>query len=286
MGSILRRWIDWIHQPQYTGENRCTPCTIVNLLMAVLFAFGIEKINSIIGAVSFGLFVFLISLRGYLLPGTPRLTERYLPSIILELFEKDAKSSKVSSSSNPLASRRDSDESVDLTQILSSAEVIRPCEQSNDLCLNPKFHSDWQRRIDTIIDVEGKQRRELASIICADAEDLQFVETDDGLLVTANDSWRSIWPSRSALVADVAAEKLVRMRVDGWTNMSQQDRGTVLAGLRTFLDQCPQCAGELSMDIVRRSISCCQTQRYAVLECTACQARLIEQDASTMVANG
>ena len=76
-------------QDEYTGEQRCWPCTLVNVVIAIVLA-GILAV----GWMPLGIAVLLASLaviylRGYLVPGTPALTRRYLPTRIHRLFGKD-----------------------------------------------------------------------------------------------------------------------------------------------------------------------------------------------------
>lgn len=89
---------DKLRRPEYTGENRCLPCTVINLAIAVaaavltgvLFAgLGVSTAGRVVagGLVLIGS-VAAVYLRGYLVPGTPTLTKRYLPRPVLRLFGK------------------------------------------------------------------------------------------------------------------------------------------------------------------------------------------------------
>jgi hypothetical protein len=80
--------LERLEQPEYTGENRCFPCTVVNLLIAAVLAALVGRRNRELGIVTFLGAAALVSLRGYLVPGTPELTKRYLPESVLALFDK------------------------------------------------------------------------------------------------------------------------------------------------------------------------------------------------------
>ena len=80
--------VERLEQPEYTGENRCTPCTILNLLLAAGVSALVGRRNRALGLLTFVGSVALISLRGYLVPGTPELTKRYLPQSVLAAFDK------------------------------------------------------------------------------------------------------------------------------------------------------------------------------------------------------
>lgn len=81
--------IERLEQPEYTGENRCGACTAVNLLLAAALAALLGRRNRALGLLAFVGSAALIYLRGYLVPGTPELTKRYLPPSVLALFGKD-----------------------------------------------------------------------------------------------------------------------------------------------------------------------------------------------------
>ncbi|MFB6194579.1 MAG: hypothetical protein ABEI80_00270 [Haloplanus sp.] len=90
--------LDRFRQPEYVGENRCIPCTIVNVALAlyasvalaVLVTFvGPASVAALVGVGAFALCGAAIYLRGYLVPGTPTLTKRYLPDRVLAAFDKE-----------------------------------------------------------------------------------------------------------------------------------------------------------------------------------------------------
>ncbi|ARS91742.1 hypothetical protein [Natrarchaeobaculum aegyptiacum] len=81
--------LDDLKQPEYTGENRCLPCTVVNLTIAAALGWLVARKHRIAGVLVFVVSAAIISLRGYLVPGTPTLTRRYLPAGVLRLFGKE-----------------------------------------------------------------------------------------------------------------------------------------------------------------------------------------------------
>ncbi|WP_225332713.1 hypothetical protein [Halomicrobium urmianum] len=81
--------LDALRQPEYIGENRCLPCTVVNLVIAAGVAVAVGRRSKAKGALAFAAAAVLIYLRGYLVPGTPTLTKRYLPREVLAWFGKD-----------------------------------------------------------------------------------------------------------------------------------------------------------------------------------------------------
>jgi hypothetical protein len=105
----LRGVLKAIEQPEYTGENRCLPCTVLNLAVAVGVALVVgRRRRAAAGAWLLGA-VALIALRGYLVPGTPELTKRYLPDEVLAWFGKDPRETgrpEVPEEMRELAARR------------------------------------------------------------------------------------------------------------------------------------------------------------------------------------
>lgn len=87
--------LDRLRQPEYTGENRCLPCTLLNVAIAVLLAVSIAAPTwlaagtapaAVAGALTIGISLGTIAIRGYLVPGTPRLTETHLPDWVRRRF--------------------------------------------------------------------------------------------------------------------------------------------------------------------------------------------------------
>lgn len=84
-------------QPEYTGENRCIPCTVANVVIGAVsslvvgyaFAVTVGRFAWLVGAVVFAGSLTAIWLRGYLVPGTPELTKRSFPDRVLRVFDKE-----------------------------------------------------------------------------------------------------------------------------------------------------------------------------------------------------
>lgn len=86
--------VDGLRKPEYVGENRCLPCTVVNVAIAVvgsalLAARSRHRRGRLLAGAVLGGSLAAIYLRGYLVPGTPALTKRYLPDPVLAAFDKE-----------------------------------------------------------------------------------------------------------------------------------------------------------------------------------------------------
>jgi hypothetical protein len=140
-GSLLDR----LRQPEYTGENRCLPCTVVNTIIAAVVAVGVGGAAGVVAtpvagfAAAIGVFalsVAVIYLRGYLVPRTPELTKRYFPQWLLGIFGKDERV------------RIETD--VDPETALSAAGALEECDDEDDLCLTEAFRESWYDEIDRL----------------------------------------------------------------------------------------------------------------------------------------
>lgn len=104
--------IERLEQPEYTGENRCGACTAVNLLLAAGLAALLGRRNRALGLLAFLGGAALIYLRGYLVPGTPKLTKKYLPEPVLALFGKDERPASLDAALTRHAADRTADDAV------------------------------------------------------------------------------------------------------------------------------------------------------------------------------
>lgn len=86
---MIRELAETLRRPEYTGENRCFPCTVVNVLIAAALGAVVSKRSKPAAVFAVGGSLASIYLRGYLVPGTPELTKRYLPPAVLRWFGKE-----------------------------------------------------------------------------------------------------------------------------------------------------------------------------------------------------
>ena len=283
--SPHRTGLDRLRRPEYTGENRCLPCTVVNVGIAAVLAVAVGGVV----VVELGAFVFVaaltaIWLRGYLVPGTPELTKRYLPERVLRLFGKG----RASSPTPPAA--------IDPESYLLSSSVLVETPDGADLTFAPWFAS--------------ARRSHLAALRDRDSTDLTAVSTADepdpdiAALATLTDidadllaiDWRGgaafaradgerigHWESRAAFLADIAADRALAAELDDWADLSLAARSGVLGAVRLFVEECPACEGAVALE-ERVVESCCTSYDVVAGRCTACNERLFEMDLPSSVA--
>ncbi len=310
MSDRSASFLGGLKNPEYTGENRCVPCTVVNALIALavsgLAALALPPLGLAVLAVS----ALLIYFRGYLVPGTPELTKRYLPPRVLATFGK-----------NPVAERRatefvdreetgvadgvatgagddgdseasdddgDSEEpafetvkkvqrrreqSVDPVSFLREADVLAPGD-GDDHQLTAEFADRAHERTVAYRDREV-ETAVIRDIFGADPDDIaerdrEYPAYEIGVRIRK-------WPSEGALIADAATHEVLGEYAEGWSEVPPEQRADVLEWLRGLRDACPVCDGEITFsdDVIE---SCCGRFEVTTIACTDCGERLREFD--------
>jgi len=273
--------IERLRQPEYTGENRCLPCTAVNTVIALvagvsvgfLFATYVSTVAGVgAGSVVFGLSAAAIYLRGYLVPGTPELTKRYFPPWLLRLFGKAPEPV----TEPPINTPPDVDEPgerLSPEEELMRAGALEECETDEDLCLTDGFREAWHDEIESAAKV--KDRDALFDLLEVDHAEVSLTEFEDGFRAQIRGTPVGVWESEAAYEADLAAAEVLSETYDGWGSLSSEGRSRLLTGLRIFLDRCPECGGEpeFGSETVE---SCCSTREVAAVSCADCGSRLFE----------
>lgn len=301
-----------VRRPEYTGENRCTPCTVVNVGFSAALAAAVGVVASPVSG--FAVLVAslgLVYLRGYLVPGTPTLTKRYLPDRVLRLFDKgtdpvvDGTAGRSTGASvstggvadggtaarespdadapgeegdatcreGPLGGDGAGDE-VPVESLLMDAALVVPCADGEDICLDGEFEADWE---DALPDPDGVDVDAVARGFGLD-HDRFSLDAGGSLYVAESDAPRRVqWGTRASLSADLAAARLLADRLPRWEDLSPEARHRVLKGLRIFLDTCPACGGDVVTD--ERDVGGCCREVWATLRvCEDCDEYLLEID--------
>ncbi|WP_138006875.1 hypothetical protein [Halalkalirubrum salinum] len=269
-----------IRQPEYTGENRCIPCTIVNVALTAIGAIALFFV-SVPLAIAFTLVgLGSIWLRGYLVPGTPELTKRYFPDWLLARFDKlPADGSPVDQPDIDTIDDTVPDEAdlVDPVETLLSAGVIEPCD--DDVCLTASFADRWRAALDELEADRDAQAAAIHSLRGLPSAQSVTLETDqfDRHVASADGDRIARWTSEGALLADLAAHEVLSSSTDMWMDIVPVQRFAILEAFRSFLDRCPVCGGEVAMteETVK---SCCRSWDVIAVVCADCEERFLEVD--------
>lgn len=250
----------WLRRPKYTGDNRCLPCTLLNLCIGgVLAAIIAIAWTPLLGVVVFAVSSITIYFRGYLVPGTPVITKRYFPTWVLRLFGTESVSSDRSVQGSTAGPVDD--------QLFTSRVLTRDGAEAT---ITPEFRTDWTDRTAAVTEREV----ELTDLqMMFDAETVTR-HGDQSFVIDGNKSVR--WGSNAALVADIAAADLLRERLPGWATTSPDRRQSILRGLRLCLDVCPTCDGSLAVDEQRVDPCCDRPHLVAQSVCVDCSAVLAD----------
>ncbi|AEN05076.1 hypothetical protein [Halolamina sp.] len=257
MATSASRLAERLRQPAYTGENRCTPCTVLNTAIAVcLSAIAAVFLTPVFGLLALGVGVAAIYFRGYLVPGTPELTKRYLPDRVLRWFGKAPE-------------LPDPGEAVDVEAYLFEVGAVEETDGEN-LVLTGEFEAVWQEAID-----EAGTNPVGAAGKLLDVAEPGVEERGDACVVTDGGMKAADWPSEAALVADLGAVRVLGDRDADWTARDHTEQGRILAGLRVFAERCPACGGTpgLGEETVE---SCCRRAEVFTYSCRDCGACLLE----------
>jgi hypothetical protein len=263
-----------LRQPEYTGENRCMPCTVVNTLLAAgagaaVAAGGVVVATPVVGAGAgvavLGVSLLAIYFRGYLVPGTPELTKRYFPPWLLRRFGKEP----VLEHHQPVETDAEFDPEATLVRV----GALEECADSDDLCLTDSFGASWGDELESLDTETG--RDELLTLLDVDTGAVEYSEFGRAFMAQLDGQTVGKWESEAAFLADLAAARVFEQHYPGWSTLSLEERGQLLNGLRLFLDTCPNCGGHPAFDSETVE-SCCSTYDVAAVTCGDCEARLFE----------
>lgn len=284
MSSETVPLLDRLRQPEYTGENRCTPCTIVNVVIAAAISGAVALVALELAAVVFGFSMLAIYLRGYLVPGTPSLTKRYLPASVLRVFDK-----------HPAAERQTTDQTfetlqkvqeereqgVDPDSFLLDIDAIEITDDGEDYQLTEDFAASVDRHAQAVLD-DGIDYAVVAEIFGDDPEDTTPLDRDYPAVEVGIRTRK--WPSETAIVADIATHLALSERTD-WLDVPDMQRPKVLESLRGFHEDCFVCGGSIhySEDVVD---SCCGQHEVKTFSCEDCGQHLLEFDHARVGAEG
>lgn len=273
-GDVSGSVIDRLRRPEYVGENRCIPCTLVNTVLAILIggvvgsALTVSGLDSDVAAVIGGLTVLVgfttIYLRGYLVPYTPTLTKRYFPDRVLAWFDK--------TETQP---NDDASELIDVEQTLERMDVLTDCPHRDDLCLDPGFETAWQSRVESLNDQRIDEPTIAGLLDLDDSDRVSLTHYGEAAIVRVDGHQAGQWESSAAVIADIAADQVLRAEYDGWESIDVVNRSRVLNALRMFVERCPSCGARVSVgqEVVE---SCCRTMDVAAVSCDACGSRIFE----------
>ena len=287
--------LDAVRRPEYTGENRCWPCTAVNLFLvgaAAAVAAALRRRTAAVGVALVG--AAAVALRGYVVPYTPA----YAPRVVAALPVSSSPGPKAGagSGSGP-ESPRDADASPERSDEfgdVAPADAVdaEDADTAGRRVVDALFAAGALRESDGELsladDVRAARAAEMDRLRDADDDALAAAVADaapfpatarteyDGVTVeaageseTETGADRSAWLTRALAIADAASVRALRD-----TGVDAATAARAATPLRTLLETCPLCGGRV---VETTYIECCggsgsiyETPGTPVLACDDC----------------
>ena len=246
---------------RYTGENRCLPCTIVNLAIGLVGGLVVSTLSPLAGLLCVFVSISLIYFRGYLVPGTPELTKKHLPNPILKLFGKDPLSELTQ---GDLAESPE-EKAEELERCLHTLGVIQENKGLEQMELCEEFEKIWSEELDQIISVDDPLSVLLKNV---GVTKIKHDDIRDGPSIFANEDGDVIgnWPSTMAIHIDLATERAIDRYSKLWSKIEPEQRLKIIASLRIFVARCPNSGGKIITES-KTVETCCSSYEVGVISC-------------------
>lgn len=235
--------VDRLHRSEYTGDDRCWPCTAVNLLAlaAIAGVLAVRDRRPLAAAVAVG-GVVAIGLRGYLIPYTPRFAPRLVASLPIDPFHREDAAGSLAEPGAETAPGGD-----ELVAALAEAGVL--VLDGEDLFLASSFRDRWREEMAALREREIDDLAAIASSVTPPSVSVRTGRNFGSSYLVLDPAEGSLSTlQRPIAIVELAAARALADRID-------DDRLRLAAGrpLRTFLEECPLCGDEL----VVTDASCC-----------------------------
>ncbi len=275
------QWLaERVRRPEYTGTDRCWPCTGVNLVIVVAggaLAGGVtwRAVGPLPGALAMAVVLLagiaLIALRGYVIPYTPRIAPRIVGALGLEhLFHQPL--------TPEAGALRETDpgEAPDGEALLSVLVDSGVVEVSDDqVHLAGTISDRWRTEMKALAKLETPALAEAVEAV-ADAAAVRPVVDARGDWIVLSDGREGLagetWLPRPVAIAEAGAMRALKHRLP-----DAQTRRAAVGTLRMFLEACPDCGAPLEETT---TAACCggitdpRTEPDDVLACPDCDVRL------------
>lgn len=260
--------LDRLARPEYTGRDRCLPCTVLNLVIVGVAAIVLGRKRRALGLLTAAVGVTLVAIRGYVVPGTPRFAPRLVAPLPFDFGHTDESRDSLSDSEDaPEALAPDDDPEAVLSELVAAGVIDSDGEE---LFLDESFRTAWTENIESLraADDEAFLERVVAATPSATGgetvHDRVFLDGD-----------REIQTSQAIATAEAAAVETLA----DW-GLAEQYRAPAATPLRTFLETCPSCGGPIVETTVR---NCCggpggirADPEQPVLACADCDTVIVD----------
>jgi hypothetical protein len=280
-----------IRRPEYTGENRCWPCTALNAVVVIVASVLVGVVSPPAGIALCLAGAALVTLRGYVVPSTPRFAPRLVSALPIAVEADHGSDHRTDGGrrSESLVGSGSVDGEALIRQLVDAGVVTT--DDAGDVHLDGDVRRTWEAGMDRLRDVPDA---DLASSAASAApfpaagrveEDwivVERTEGDGGNAEADADTAEEIpgsvgdevWLSRAHAVTDTAAVAAMSDRVDGVT------AARAATPFRLFLERCPRCGGTVEETTAKQ---CCggtvgvyDNPETPLLACVDCDEPLYE----------
>lgn len=234
--TIILILLPTVRRSEYTGENRCWPCTGLNLVIVAVVALAAGFIQPLLGVLTGSVCLVLIYLRGYVVPGTPRFGPQIAALLPIQFEHTGAESYE----SDSLAGDVDPEQ---LLNQLVEAGILRV--DGEQLRLDRSFRDEWERRMAELREMSETELVTRTAAVVGD--DVRGEVLDDRFLLTGDGRDTMLRPT-VAIAETAAAETFAAYDV------SERIRAPAAGPLKTFLRICPACGGSVQEMTIQ---NCC-----------------------------
>ncbi|MFW5949745.1 MAG: hypothetical protein ACOCR6_00130 [archaeon] len=235
--------LDSIRQPEYTGENRCFPCTVVNLGIVAVGSVVLARWSRLYAVLAVVVGIALVVLRGYVVPGTPSFAPKLVAPLPFDFGHTESAGGTHDERTTPdsLAAETDPERLLDA---LVDADVVEIADTA--LFLDDQFREAWNDRMGELRAIDDETFIE--RVTAASPEDVEGIIQRDRVILGGT---RDVRTTRTVAIAETAAVEVLAE----W-GVPENLRAPAATPLRTFLRTCPSCDGPVSETTIRRS-GCC-----------------------------
>lgn len=280
-----------LRRPEHTGDSRCWPCTVVNVLVLAALTGAVALVTPVLAVPVALVGSAAIWLRGYLIPYTPRFAPVLAAWLPGDYFAHTVRSETLGDLDGGDAADSDGDAGDDVLRELVAAGVVEV--EGERLEPTEAFASAWRREMDALA-TESNDRRVDTDNRFADSDDsTDPADPDDHLVAAARDALPHVqsarverpgsetflvvtgadgsttWLRRPVAVAEVAAVRALQA-----TDLPSGHRGLAAHALCAFLETCPVCEDDIvettPADCCGHTLSGTTDGHSDVLACETC----------------
>lgn len=255
-----------IFNPEHTGENRCYPCTIVNIVITfgcglIIGHFGNYYISGLLIVTG----LVLIYIRGYLVPGTPSLAQILLPKRLFSLLPGE----ELSKSSNSI--------SIEIESHLQQHSILEASHtgEDKDFQLHSSIKTRW---VHLIRSYQMEEAMEQLQTSVEASDDMEFFAIPEGYIAMHKGKQIGRWESKQAFLIHMSSFELLDALLPRWDCYRIDEKNLLSVGLRLFTPICP-CGSDITegMGKIR---TCCGSKSVYKIKCQETEIDLLEVDAS------